>query len=367
MDVCQKVHEAMLEEADCLKAHERLDFKLPPPAGRTWEAAYADHHVVVQRLSFTELHDQASLRDTQIVDSSVEGCLRHDACLALDKRVRFRENFIALGTQVGGRRGLVGSDLSKRHQVAVRIFEFICLKSADQRTVECVLGGLVRPMSHRPEPTSVLHRICKWKSSMPAHTVVKFPGDIPDELCIAVLFLAMADVDVRAGAGAALRATDAAPSGHGSCHAPCPGKTLGGPFRMDKHREEHVRLDWAEDGPLIPSTTCRAGVSTNSLFEQLPWEVSMSCKFKRHWHINLQEARTPKYDVRRMVLRDPEACRTSHRLVCGNDSCVVCGAVRKGGIVVLQVTRRVEDLDGASCLVPNFPRAPVDRDSEESG
>ena len=61
---------------------------LYPPGYEThpWEGAYADEHVVVQRLTFAQLWKGARLSDSDIVDSSVESYLRHGAVIAVDKR-----------------------------------------------------------------------------------------------------------------------------------------------------------------------------------------------------------------------------------------------------------------------------------------
>lgn len=151
MDVCQLVHESMLRQDGCLLGEERLDYSLPPPGGRTWEGAYADDHIVVQKLSFSQLSTDASLRDGEIVDRSAESYLRNGAKIALDKRFRSQENFIALGTQVRGRRGVVGSVLEKRHQIAVLVFEITCLRSVTVSCLDCVLGSFVHPFAHRSE------------------------------------------------------------------------------------------------------------------------------------------------------------------------------------------------------------------------
>ena len=195
MDVAQAVHEAMLEQAGCMRPHERMDHKRPPPMGRTWEGTYADDHVVVQRLTVEELRSEAVLRDNEITDASVESYLRHGAVLELDKRIRFRENFVAWGTQVRGRRGLVGS-------------------------------SLVHPLQHRTELSSVLHRVYKWKSGLYPGKVSKVPGDIRDELSIATLFVALCDINIRAPVEKVIRTTDATPSGFGATVAPCPPRVL---------------------------------------------------------------------------------------------------------------------------------------------
>ncbi len=176
MDVAQAVHEAMLEQAGRMRPHERMDHKRPPPMGRTWEGTYADDHVVVQRLTVEELRSEAVLRDNEITDASVESYLRHGAVLELDKRIRFRENFVAWGTQVRGRRGLVGSSLDKRFQIAVLVFQFVCLRAADVGILDRVLGSLVHPLQHRTELSSVLYRVYKWKSGLYPGKVYKVPG-----------------------------------------------------------------------------------------------------------------------------------------------------------------------------------------------
>ena len=60
---------------------------------------------------------------------------------------------------------------------------------------------------------------------MEKYTVYRVPGDIRDELCIAVLFLALGDVDIRAPCEPVLRATDATPSGFGGARQSAQGES----------------------------------------------------------------------------------------------------------------------------------------------
>ena len=161
-----------------------------------------------------QLQSGARLRDLEIVEDSVASYLRSRATLALDKRVRFRENFIAWGTEVRGRRGIVGSDRSKRAQIGPLVFDICAGRVVDQNTLDCVLLS------------SVLHRIYKYKAGMPPDKVCRLPGDIRDELLVATLFLALADCNVRAECPSLLLATDAAPFSYGSAVAPCPAKVV---------------------------------------------------------------------------------------------------------------------------------------------
>ena len=55
MDLCQAVHEGMLHQADCLRPGESLRYRLPIPKCNTFEGAYADDHIVIQRLTVEEL------------------------------------------------------------------------------------------------------------------------------------------------------------------------------------------------------------------------------------------------------------------------------------------------------------------------
>ncbi len=217
------------------------------------------------------------------------------------------------------------------HQIAVLLFQLLCLRVCDVTSLDCALGSLVHPFSHRPELNSVLHRVYKWKTSLEPGRVYKMPGNIRDELHVAVLYLSLCDVSVRAPAEDVLRATDATPSGFGGCAADCPPKLMRALHRLDRHRGEHVRLDWADtNAPWLPSCVPKADAATNALFEQLAWKVTTSGRFRRTGHINLQEARALKHEIGNMVMLDPEACRCHRRSVVGVDSRVLGGAAGKG-------------------------------------
>lgn len=61
----------------------------------------------------------------------------------------------------------------------------------------------------------------------------------------------------------------------------------------------------------------------------MPWSVTLSGHFGRVAHINLQEARALKLEIRRVICDSPQLARTPRRCVCGVDSRVLCGAVSK--------------------------------------
>ena len=87
MDLCQAVHEGMLTEAGCPRDDETLRYSRPPPAGPTWEGAYADDHVILQKLTRAELRAGTRVRDTEIVENTVKSYLRNGPSMSKDKRV----------------------------------------------------------------------------------------------------------------------------------------------------------------------------------------------------------------------------------------------------------------------------------------
>ena len=79
MDLCRAVHEGLLTTGGCLREEETLRYSRPPPAGPTWEGAYADDNVVIQKLSHAQLREAARLRDVEIVEDSVASYLSNGA------------------------------------------------------------------------------------------------------------------------------------------------------------------------------------------------------------------------------------------------------------------------------------------------
>ena len=331
MDLCQQVHEGMLLEAKCLRPHETLRHRNPIPYGDVLEGAYADDHIVIQRLTVEQLKANVRLRDSEIVDTSVAVYESHGAALSLKKRVRNLENFAAWGTEVRGRRGMAGSISSKREQLACLVFDVMANRVVDRHCMEVMLGGFVHPFSHRLELHSVFHRSYKWKMELIEGRTYRLPADIRDEFLIASIYLALADSHMRADVTRTLVATDATPSAFGSCVAPCPKPILRELFRAHRHRGEAGRLDWQDkQATWHPTLMPRTDDITNRLFKSLEWVPRLSGKFARTAHINLQEARALKYEVRRLCADSPHECRTHRRLVVGLDSRVLVGAASKG-------------------------------------
>ena len=80
----------------------------------------------------------------------------------------------------------------------------------------------------------------------------------------------------------------------------------------------------------VPTSMPRVDDVTNRLFKALIWKPHLSGKFARTAHINLQEMRALKLELKRMCCEDPPSCRLHRRAVIGLDSRVCVGACSKG-------------------------------------
>ena len=86
----------------------------------------------------------------------------------------------------------------------------------------------------------------------------------------------------------------------------------------------------------VPTSMPRVDDVTNRLFKTLNWKPHLLGKFARFAHINLQEMRALKLELKRMCCEDPPTCRLHRRTVIGLDSHVyVCRSLFEGPVIVL--------------------------------
>ena len=74
----------------------------------------------------------------------------------------------------------------------------------------------------------------------------------------------------------------------------------------------------------------RPATDIDGVFLALDWTNSQAGKFARKAHINLQELRALKYEIRKIAFASPASCKRSRRVTIGIDSRVVVGAANKG-------------------------------------
>ena len=221
-DICHATHESVLRRTGGMNEAHRLDYNLPVPKSRTWQAAYADDHFVIQRLPRDKLKETDGWKDRELVTASELGYAQAGVELAPGKSYRYQEDFCALGTDVRPRRGWAGSPLKKRHQVAVLASRLVQLGRADKHVMQSFLGGFGHPFLHRPELNSVWHRVYKWVDGLHDTGVRKIPPDICDELIVGTLFLAFAHAPLRWNLDGRLRTTDATPTAFGATEVTIP-------------------------------------------------------------------------------------------------------------------------------------------------
>lgn len=114
----------------------------------------------------------------------------------------------------------------------------------------------------------------------------RLPGDIRDEMLIAILYLALAESHLHADVPNVLIATDAIPSAYGSCVAPRPRPVVRELFRPHKHGGGAGRLDWQDkQAEWCPTQMPRTDDITNRLFKTLEWKPRLSGKFERTAHL----------------------------------------------------------------------------------
>ena len=120
---------------------------------------------------------------------------------------------------------------------------------------------------------------------------------------------------------------DAAPSAAGACRAAIPRALSRALYRRSELRGEHARLDappWADEtSRLIPKYR-----DVDAVAACLPWRVCAQYRFRETSHINLQETRAVRNEMRAHCRR--HGCSKPQLLLLLSDSRVCIGAVAKG-------------------------------------
>ena len=98
-------------------------------------------------------------------------------------------------------------------------------------------------------------------------------------------------------------------------------------YQLSEHRGEHVRLDWVTlDSEPAETTMRKAQPVLQEFLMSHKWKPSRSYYFRKSAHVNLQEMRALKSELKSEAIKDPEG----KRLINLVDSRVVLGAYAKG-------------------------------------
>ena len=132
----QETHEFMLRAAGLLGVDSTLRFGKSVPRGNLWEGAYVDDHVFalqvpLERMQCVPGHsascehchgDGGYLPDVLGTEKLEQTYVDHGAEQSLEKRSRYKQDFVVWGTGIEGRRGRVGVEKPKRQKIARLVF-----------------------------------------------------------------------------------------------------------------------------------------------------------------------------------------------------------------------------------------------------
>ena len=159
--IAQATHEAILEEANCMRPRERLAYGKVVPSGDTWEGLYIDDHIVIQQYKKCRKTAQRPLRDENIMRDSRAHYASLHVPVSAKKAFTFEHSFVAWGTSVCSQSGRVGTPLAKLRHLLRATAEFCSLKRCSIKVLQKLVGLYVHPFTHRRELMCVFNRVYK--------------------------------------------------------------------------------------------------------------------------------------------------------------------------------------------------------------
>ena len=315
-DVGQAVHVGVLRGAGGLPHEQTLEHGRPLPRGRTLQGVYQDDYLIAQKVSYAER--STCTRDLEALDLALSAYQRAGLEVAGEKTFVAQANFKAWGNEIRGHAGISSAPETFRRTLWLLTRRLLAAGCVCKPVLDRVLGLYCHAFQARRELLSLMHHVYKFASIIADSGWVKLPAAVQDELRSMALHLPVAHWRMRRPIAQSVWATDATPTAAGATEAECPPALARALFRHSEAREargQHVRLDGSSsaDGErMLP-----AGRHIDELAEALPWHVRSSYSFKQLSHINLQEARAVRNELRRELQR-------------GSASQVCVGAFSKG-------------------------------------
>ncbi len=331
VDLCQSVHEQVLHDCDCLREAETLKYRHSVPLTPVWDGLYIDDHIVslvVNRQEHPRVRrPRQQLRDEKIMTDSREHYEQVGLPRSLAKTFDKQPEFTAWGTHINNRTGRVGTALPKLAAIANVCALTVETGHASQKAMQQLLGQFPHPFMHRRELMSVFQGSYKWTSSIDPNSIRKLPSTVRDELVCACLLLGVAHANIRWPVLARVSATDATPTAGGSAMTETTGDIAQNLYRLGEHRGEHVRLDWSNENCLPPESSMqKLQPDIQKLMLAHKWKATKSYKFSQESHVNLQEMRAFKAELKTRSLENLGGSRCINLV----DSRVVLGAWSKG-------------------------------------
>lgn len=324
--IAQATHEALLQEAGCLRPHQSIIYGRAFPASNTLEGLYIDDHLVFQVLDKKPKRDRKTLPDEELVAASREQYQRLGLPRSSKKEFNKEYSFRAWGTDVCSRTGRVGGPVERLRQVENLTCEIVRLGRCSKKGLQKLVGLFVHPFMHRKECMAIFHHIYLFIDRIPETGEVRLPGYVQDELLSAALLLPMAAASARWPVSVQISASDASCVRGGRAATITTrafAKTL---YRFAEKKGEHTRLDWDLHALEPPSSMQGAPDAFTRTLGQHQWTATQSIKFSKPEHINLLELEMVKQELKDRVNSGRGNCRVVN--LC--DSRVVVGAYAKG-------------------------------------
>ena len=335
VDICQRVHEAVLQNGGLLKKDTMIRYPYEMPAEGIGEGIYIDDHLVF----WIAPQSQLSLPygpDKDIILTSHKLYEQANLQLSLSKGFGFADrssdvpvgdqSFVAWGTRVDSDLGRVGVEPSKRQTIAFLLFCVLSQPRVPVTILKRVVALCIHPLLHRRELMCFLHRFFNWLSHVKGSRA-RLPSDIKEELLVVALHLSVARADVRAPVCTRISATDATPQRGGSVETTCSSELADALYDSCEVRGRRVRLDRSpfsiipEHEELPVPDPIVADVANCA-----PWSVTRNHDFPETQHINLQELSEVLNEVKHASV----LCQQAERLVNICDSRVTVGAWARG-------------------------------------
>lgn len=338
-DIAQATHEAVLERVGLLSSSTKLIYGQHTPSGRIMEGVYLDDLLVVQKCEYDQPvpldgtfippplddadEDQQRIRLAELAYAQA-GLPR-----AEHKAFRGLTEFKAWGAEVKGVEGTVGAPKVFRQQTWILLGKVVKLGFCTRNILQKLLGYVCFIFQFRREMYSLQHHIYKFVQGMPNHGWRRLPGFVIDELRSIGLHLPFCIWDMRRELHTSLLSTDATPTSAGAARAEVPSELAselwklsevkGAAVRLDESDWERMQREWS--APKEPSAWA------SCLGKCLEWRAVNGYSFRQTSHINLQEGRALKNEIKRLARDETSFGKIQ---LCLNDSQVICGAFAKG-------------------------------------
>ena len=320
-DIAQAVHEDILTSGDVLTEQNWMRYGRPPPSTSDWVGLYLDDLLVLHIGTFLSgqrvppvMPLDNDLRLIGLAEAAYSKALLERSS---DKSFRFRTSFCAWGIDVDGRAGLAAAPIGKRTALMRVLLTLVRVRICHRRLLQRILGHCASVFTMRRPLMSVFHRAYKYCDSLDERSWSRLPIDISGELWGAFLMIPFASLDMRLPTLPTLWATDATPSAGGAAACCVPVSVAEEIGKRAEMRGAYVRLNHAEDF----ETTSRLLPRDEAMRELvlgLPWNGLSQYSFRNIHHVNLQESRAVKHELRRLV---------SSRFLAGCHQVVLCDSL----------------------------------------